>query len=549
MDQFYNEELARLRSLRENIDLENANERRNLLDRLYPLVRDWVGRFPNLRDVFESEEIESLLSASIDHHYGNADEDNYRVVRLVSFVARSGYRDEPRLDPHGNPITFRGTPLHRLASRQTSSRDSWAVVAYWLFKIYDGFDLNYIDESGLTHFHVACEYGLDDVVRKFLELGLNPNCLVPETGDSPLHLAVTRGHMVVARSLLRHGAVPNWTNDAGSTPLDLICRKANEDEAALFLQIFHDNSVAYRATINARNRQGDTQLLVALSSRRRVLAEALLRNGADPNAAGSGGRRALHAICEQGDHHDGLSAQFLRIILDARNTRRAQVDARDEQGRSALQLAVQNLMQDCVDLLLDNGADVQDFVFPVLAELEPSYNIINEYYELTLVARVLRVIDRLRERGYERLGRDGVLRALAEFYRRRELFETQRDREINWLGAPDVRLTPSLTLYDLVELGPREAARRISYSDYIDIVTQNRFFGLPGRFQNALHRHLCEKLARGFFREWALDCFLVLTRYELPHVCCRKVIEMLTNRDLSSICLAYLLLPEDRREF
>ncbi|CAB0028191.1 unnamed protein product [Trichogramma brassicae] len=547
-EKIIDDSLARLRSLRENVDLENANERRNLLDRLYPLAKDWVGQFPNLRDVFEPEEIESLISAAIDHRGNGDEEDNYRVERLVSFVARSGYRDAPRLDPLGDPITFRGTPMHRLALRQDTSRDSWAVVAYWLFKIYDRFDLNYIDDRGLTHFHVACEYGLDDVVRKFLQLGLNPNCLVPSTGDSPLHLAVTHGHMVVARSLLRHNAVPNWSNDAGSTPLDLICRKTSEDEAALFLQIFYDSSEAYRPTINARDRQGDTQLHVALSTRRRILAEALLRNGADPNAAGSGGRRALHAICEQGDHHDGLSAQFLRMVLDERrlNTHRAWVDARDDRGRSALQLAVQNLTLDCVDLLLDNGADVEDFVFPDLAELEPSYNIIDEYYELTLVARILRVIDRLRQRGYVYVGRDGILRALAEFYRRRELFETRRDREINWRGAADVRLTPSLTLYDLVELRPREAARRISYSDYIEIVTRNKFLGLPGRFRNALHRHLCEKLARGFFREWALNCFLELTRYELPHVCCRKVIEMLTNRDLSGICLAYMLIPEDR---
>ncbi|KAL7295211.1 hypothetical protein TKK_0011517 [Trichogramma kaykai] len=35
---------------------------------------------------------------------------------------------------------------------------------------------------GCTHFHVACEYGLEDVVQKFLELGQDPNLLVQKTG-------------------------------------------------------------------------------------------------------------------------------------------------------------------------------------------------------------------------------------------------------------------------------------------------------------------------------------------------------------------------------
>uniref|UniRef100_A0ABD2WKV3 Uncharacterized protein n=1 Tax=Trichogramma kaykai TaxID=54128 RepID=A0ABD2WKV3_9HYME len=85
------------------------------------------------------------------------------------------------------------------------------------------FDLNYIDEFGLTHFHVACRYGCEEVVRRFLDLGHDPNLLVQEIRDSPLLLALNWRHKQVAELLLRRGAYWNLPNVNGLTPLHVTC--------------------------------------------------------------------------------------------------------------------------------------------------------------------------------------------------------------------------------------------------------------------------------------------------------------------------------------
>ncbi|KAL7300577.1 hypothetical protein TKK_0006571 [Trichogramma kaykai] len=80
----------------------------------------------------------------------------------------------------------------------------------------------------MTHYHVACEHGLEDVAKKFLDHGqVDPDLPVPETDDSPLHLALRHRQTGVVRSLLEAGADPllctrltdtsRWSCSSGST--------------------------------------------------------------------------------------------------------------------------------------------------------------------------------------------------------------------------------------------------------------------------------------------------------------------------------------------
>ncbi|XP_023314335.1 ankyrin-1-like [Trichogramma pretiosum] len=205
-----------LKSIRKSIDWEVEKERRLLFDRFRFLIRQWKGQLPNLRDIFRAEEIDWILSESVKSvgHFNCKKE----LTPLVQFVVKCGYKDKPQADEDGKPSPRRTTPIHHAARRQ---------YYYWydnisnLFKIYARFDVNYTDEEGFTHFHVACKYDCDDVVKKFLKLGQDPNLVAPKKGDSPLHLALVTGSMKVVKLLLKRGANPNLKNKNGETPLHI----------------------------------------------------------------------------------------------------------------------------------------------------------------------------------------------------------------------------------------------------------------------------------------------------------------------------------------
>uniref|UniRef100_A0ABD2VSA0 Uncharacterized protein n=1 Tax=Trichogramma kaykai TaxID=54128 RepID=A0ABD2VSA0_9HYME len=131
--------------------------------------------------------------------------------------------------------------MHQKNLSSLARGTKWDTIIRDLFRIYNRFDVNYTDESGLSHFHVACVSGYLYVVKKLFKLVQDPNFPVQETGDSPLHLALRYGKKKVAEWLLRRGTEPNFVNAEGFTPLHMICVGGNDDDLAEMLFKFSND--------------------------------------------------------------------------------------------------------------------------------------------------------------------------------------------------------------------------------------------------------------------------------------------------------------------
>uniref|UniRef100_A0ABD2X4S4 Uncharacterized protein n=1 Tax=Trichogramma kaykai TaxID=54128 RepID=A0ABD2X4S4_9HYME len=207
---------SKLKRLHKKLNWDKEKERVKFLRQFSSLIVNWNGRYPNLRDIFRKEEMDRLLTESV-----MSDDEAILSEAIVEFVINTGYADEPDTDEDGKLVSRRTTAIHRAAKSDN------IMAAFRLFKIYNRFDVNYSDESGYTHFHAACEAGFYEFVEKFLEHGHDPNCIVTETGDSPLHLTPAPSLIMksnILKKLLESVANPNLANKDGLTPLHVLCK-------------------------------------------------------------------------------------------------------------------------------------------------------------------------------------------------------------------------------------------------------------------------------------------------------------------------------------
>ncbi|CAB0041997.1 unnamed protein product [Trichogramma brassicae] len=481
------------------------------------------------REIFK---IEWLLGESIEPNEINGIVD---PRPLVDFVIETGYKDEPEVDEDGKPLLRRTTPIHHAAWKNKTS------LIPDLFEIYDRFDVNYSDERGYTHFHVACRHGHKNIVKKFLDRGQDPNVLLPNTGESALNLALKSKNNEVFELLLSNGADPNLGNKNGRTLLHLIDKVV--DAAKMLFELSKDLPVQ----VDARDNWGNTPLHLAMRERNLKMIEFLLRRGADPNAANEAGSTPLHVSCRSYGLNDHNSLVIFFKISEEAN-RLVQVDAKDNLGRTPLQWAVANLYLRNVDVLLNRGADLSDFVFPTEAYHGACYAGLvgcSPSLRLAMASGTLLAIEILEAAGagYELHLNEAL--TIMKFFAEQELFEQWTDLEKHWVNdeefareAKEVAIIPSLSIYDLIGLRPARAAKLLTHRDYYDLARSWKFYATPKRHKQFCVIRLCEIAARGFFRRWALDPLLELTNYELPILCCDKILDQLMNQDLYHVCLA-----------
>ncbi|CAB0032647.1 unnamed protein product [Trichogramma brassicae] len=412
-----------------------------------------------------------------------------------------------------------------------------------------GADPNLANAEGSTALHIICKRDSDDdFLETFFKIIDDVQQQVridarDRSGNTPLHLATESGYVNSIESLLRKGADPNSANAEGSTPLHIICNKAQHDELAeMFLGICDEKHRLVR--VDAQDELGNTPLHLALTHGNEKLSELLLKRNADPNLANAEGSTCLHIVCMEDDADD--LAEMLFKISDEKN-QPLRVDAEDNLGRTPLQWAVASLMPSVVDLLLDHGADLSSFLFPSHDYFGKGFDPRNEYsgnFKLILASGALAVVERLEKRGYklDRSGASTIMKFFADhrlFGKSTVVHEPWYDEEFT-TEAKKITIISNLSLYDLIQLRAEEASKRLTHFDYFELACSRKLSKLPegSSVQACAAAHLREKMSSKFFRRWTLDAFLELTFDRLPVECCHTIVKHLNNEELWRICLA-----------
>ncbi|KAL7304223.1 hypothetical protein TKK_0003417 [Trichogramma kaykai] len=292
--------------VRKRVNLENEDVGLSYYRDVWELVKFWRNP-PDLREIFQPEEINRFLTDMMNFYrllwdwrhvdsrsfvnpgWGIIDLHESTLSAIIRFMACSGLKDEPNVDQDGQPLTRRTTALHhavRCNPRLIRILINDGIISN-LFKIYDQFHVNCVDEFGLTHLHVACRFGRRDIAEKFLELGADPSCVEWRTGFSTLHYALQSDgpneRRYVFNLLMKNGANPNLADSEGRTPLHVICERMNDDWFLAKVVVVLCDEKHRPLQVDALDKLNNTPLNLALKNEHEHVAQLLLINGADPN--------------------------------------------------------------------------------------------------------------------------------------------------------------------------------------------------------------------------------------------------------------------------
>lgn len=188
----------------------------------------------------------------------------------------------------------------------------------------------------------ACTDGRGSVVQVLLEAGANPAAHTRH-GSSTMHEAASSGLSQVIVQLEKAGVPIEQATKNGDTPLHNAIRRGHTAAVKQLLDL--------GANVNAQNNKGIGALDLAMHSP--DITRVLVQYGADINQKSRQGLTLMHKLVKQ--RCDGAARDaFARLVKLGIN-----IDARDNQGYSALHTAANFSKTPFMELCIDGGADME----------------------------------------------------------------------------------------------------------------------------------------------------------------------------------------------
>lgn len=214
-----------------------------------------------------------------------------------------------------------------------------------------------------------------DAALETIEAGADVNAFQGD-GTTPLHWAVYRDDVELARALIARGARPDVINRYGSSPLAEAVNIANVELVDLLLVAGADPE--------SPNDEGQTALMLATRAGSVEIAERLLQRGADVNAreAWRGQTALMWAVDSNAPgmaalliaHGADVEARAIANDWPTQMTSEPRNQYRPTGGLTPLLYAARAGCRACAEALLDAGADPNrpnpDGVTPLIVAID-----------------------------------------------------------------------------------------------------------------------------------------------------------------------------------
>jgi tankyrase len=138
----------------------------------------------------------------------------------------------------------------------------------------------------------AVNEGDRETVDLFVRSNFNIH-IADKDGNSPLMIALKKGHTVIAKILLDGGADVNKRDALGLTPLLISCGNTTQGYKTIA-----ETLIKKSALVNVHDKLGFTPLLLTLSGGNIEIAKLLIENGADVSVRTNRGESALFLASE-----------------------------------------------------------------------------------------------------------------------------------------------------------------------------------------------------------------------------------------------------------